>query len=103
MALPSTAAAAYGLGTPTEADLVVLLTKTAGVDATGVVQRARAAAHVPAGSLSVDALEKVCRAIIAAGEFPTTISARSFLVRLGSFRALNAKSAPATAARPVAV
>jgi hypothetical protein len=92
---PPHAAAAYRLESPTEADLLALLTKTAGVDASEVLRRARADAHVPPGPLSLDGLERVARAVVAAGVFPTTISARSFLVRLGSFRALSQKSAPA--------
>jgi hypothetical protein len=99
------AAAAYGLAAPTEADLVALLSKTAGADAAGVVRQARSAAGVPpAGPLSLDALEKVTRAVVAAGAFPTTVSARSFLVRLGSFRALAHKGAPpSTYLSPAAV
>jgi hypothetical protein len=98
------AAAAYGLAAPTEADLVALLSKTAGADAAGVVRQARSAAGVPPGPLSLDALEKVTRAVVAAGAFPTTVSARSFLVRLGSFRALAHKGAPrSTYLSPAAV
>ena len=103
-AQPTSAAAAYGLGAPTESDLVALLTKTAGADAAAVVQQARGAAQVAPGPLSLDALEKVTRAVVAAGQFPTTVSARSFLVRLGSFRALSQRNAPpSTTLRPAGV
>ena len=98
------AAASYGLGAPTEADLVAVLSKTAGSDASAAVRQARAAAQVPAGPLSLDALERVVRAIVAAGTFPTTVTARSFLIRIGSYRALSQRNAPpSTTARLTAV
>lgn len=95
---PATAAGAYGLRAPTEADLVALLARTAGCDARGAVAQARRDAYVPAGPLSLDQLEAVARAVVTAGEFPTTVSARSFLIRLFSYRALAARSAPPQAA-----
>jgi hypothetical protein len=95
-ARPASAAAAYRLGAPTESDLVTLRTKTAGQDAAAVVRQARAAAQVAPGPLSLDALEKVTRAVVAAGQFPTTVSARSFRIRLGSFRSPSQRTAPAS-------
>ena len=91
---PPNAAASYALDAPTEAHLTALLSKTAGQDVSAVLRQARAAAQVPPGPLSLDALERVARAIVEIGAFPTTVSARSFIIRIGSYRTLARRSAP---------